>query len=259
MKYKDFINWYESIVPLKLQEDFDNCGLQFGDLNKDITKILLSLDLDEKCISKAVIGGYDLIFTHHPPLFNPLKNIIKDSKSVTRRMITAIENDICVYSSHTNLDCVEFGVSYSLSKRIGLDNIENLQKVSENNGFGKIGFVEKCSAYDFLLDVKRKLSLDNMICYGNLDKIVSKIAVLGGSGGHFIEDCIRENCDVFISSEFKYNQQINAIDKDLILVDIGHYESEKFILHDLQNFISKNNRKLIVDINFLDEPTRKIL
>ena len=120
MKLKDFITWYEKLVPLELQEDFDNSGIQFGNLNREINKILISLDLDDNCLNRAIREKYDLIFTHHPAIFHPLKNIIEQKNSVNTRLISAIKNEICIYSSHTNLDSVEFGVSDALAKQLGL-------------------------------------------------------------------------------------------------------------------------------------------
>ena len=77
MKLKDFISWYEKLVPLEIQEDFDNSGIQFGNLNREINKILISLDLDDNCLNRAIREKYDLILTHHPVIFHPLKNIIE--------------------------------------------------------------------------------------------------------------------------------------------------------------------------------------
>ena len=132
LKLKDFIKWYEKLVPLELQEDFDNCGLQFGNLEREINKILISLDLDDNCLNKAIRENYDLIITHHPVIFHPLKSIIKKENSVNTRLIKAIKNDICIYSSHTNLDRMEFGVSYALASKIGLKNTKNLKECDYN-------------------------------------------------------------------------------------------------------------------------------
>ena len=216
MKLKDFIKWYEKLVPLELQEDFDNCGLQFGNLEREINKILISLDLDDNCLNKAIRENYDLVITHHPVIFHPLKSIIKKENSVNTRLIKAIKNDICIYSSHTNLDRMEFGVSYALASKIGLKNTKNLKECDYNTGYGKYSDIEEISAKDFIQILKQNLKLDNVIVYGNTECNVNRIAVLGGSGGHFIKDCVEKNCDVFISSEFKHDQQIDASDNNLI-------------------------------------------
>lgn len=258
MKLKDFIKWYEKLVPLELQEDFDNCGLQFGNLEREINKILISLDLDDNCLNKAIRENYDLIITHHPVIFHPLKSIIETENSVNTRLIKAIKNDICIYSSHTNLDRVEFGVSDALANKVGLKNTKNLKEYDNNTGYGKYSDIDEIFAEDFIQLVKQNLKLDNVIVYGNIECNVNRIAVLGGSGGHFIKDCVEKNCDVFISSEFKHDQQIDAIDNNLILIDIGHYESEKFILEPLKKCIQTTFSDIKIDVNYLDKPTRKI-
>ena len=137
MKLKDFISWYEKLVPLEIQEDFDNSGIQFGNLNREINKILISLDLDDNCLNRAIREKYDLIFTHHPVIFHPLKNIIEQDNSVNTRLISAIKNEICIYSSHTNLDSVEFGVSDALAKQLGLTNTKILDSHKNNIGISE--------------------------------------------------------------------------------------------------------------------------
>lgn len=258
MKLKDFINWYEKLVPLELQEDFDNSGLQFGHLDKEIKKILISLDLDNNCLNRAIKEKYDLIFTHHPVIFHPLKNIIEQDNSVNTRLISAIRNDICIYSSHTNLDSVEFGVSDALAKQLRLINTKFLDSHKNNTGYGKYADIDEIFAEDFIYDLKNKLNLENVIVYGNTNRKIKRIAVLGGSGGHFIQNCIDNNCDVFVSSEFKYDEQIDAQDNSLVLIDIGHYESEKFILEPLRQTIQKSFPEIKIDVNYLEKPTRKI-
>lgn len=258
MKLRNFINRYERLVPLNIQEDFDNCGLQFGNLDKEIKNILISLDLDDCCIEKAIKENYDLIFTHHPVIFHPLKNIIEEENSVSTRLISAIKNEICIYSSHTNLDSVEFGVSDALSNKLGLINTKILDSHSKNTGYGKYSDIDEVFAEDFIYQVKNKLNLENLIVYGETNRKVKRIAVLGGSGGHFIKNCIENQCDVFISSEFKHDEQIDAIDNNLILIDIGHYESEKFILQPLKQTFNKIFPELEVEVSYLENPTRKI-
>lgn len=258
MKLKDFITWYEKLVPLELQEDFDNSGIQFGNLNREINKILISLDLDDNCLNRAIREKYDLIFTHHPVIFHPLKNIIEQKNSVNTRLISAIKNEICIYSSHTNLDSVEFGVSDALAKQLGLINPKILDSHKNNFGYGKYSDIEEDFAENFIFDLKNKLNLENVIVYGNTNRKIKRIAVLGGSGGHFIENCIDINCDVFVSSEFKHDEQIDAQDNNLILIDIGHYESEKFILEPLRQTIQKSFPDIKIDVNYLKKPTRKI-
>lgn len=258
LKLKDFIKWFEKLVPLELQEDFDNCGLQFGNLEREINKILISLDLDDNCLNKAIRENYDLIITHHPVIFHPLKSIIETENSVNTRLIKAIKNDICIYSSHTNLDRVEFGVSDALANKVGLKNTKNLKEYDNNTGYGKYSDIDEIFAEDFIQLVKQNLKLDNVIVYGNTECNVNRIAALGGSGGHFIKDCVEKNCDVFISSEFKHDQQIDASDNNLILIDIGHYESEKFILETLKKCIQTTFSDIKIDVNYLDKPTRKI-
>lgn len=257
MKLRDLIAYYEREVPLSLQEDYDNSGIQFGDMDKDIKKILIALDLDENTLDKAIEEKYDLIIVHHPVIFKPLKNIVYD-KSLTSRLIRAIKNDINIYASHTNLDKVKGGVSYALAEKLGIKEVKTLEPEDENsNGIGTYGYIEKTSARDFISEVKEKLEINNLIAYGDLDRNIEKIALVGGSGGSLIAKSIEEDCDLLISSEFDHDKQILAYDRVLILLDISHYDSEKFGLNKIKDILEEKYPELDIKINIIANDIRK--
>ncbi|MDY6065038.1 MAG: Nif3-like dinuclear metal center hexameric protein [Finegoldia sp.] len=257
MKLRDLINYYEEVVPLNLQEAYDNCGLQFGDLEGDIKKIIIALDLDKDTLNKAIEENYDLIITHHPVIFKPLKNISYDN-SIKDRLIKAVKNDISIYSSHTNLDKIKGGVSYGLGERLGLRNLKTLDPEDDyGNGIGCYGYVDRIVAKSFIGQVKSNLNLDNVIAYGNLDRKIEKIALVGGSGGSLIQECINQNCDVLISSEFDHDKQILAVDNDLILLDISHYDSEKFGLYKIKNILEEKFTDLDLKVNLINNNIRR--
>jgi dinuclear metal center YbgI/SA1388 family protein len=166
MKLKDICFYLDTVVPLSFQESYDNSGLQTGDAEKEITSALISLDATEEVIDEAIASGSNLVITHHPLIFNPLKKLTGENY-VERALIKAIKNEIAVYSSHTNLDILKEGVSRKMSDKLKLKNVkilsplrntllklvtyipeDHIEKVREalfDAGAGVIGNYDMCS------------------------------------------------------------------------------------------------------------------
>ena len=126
MKLSDLCSYLDSAVPLSFQEGYDNSGLQVGLPEKEISSALVTLDITELVIDEAIQKGCDIIVSHHPLIFSSIKKITGRSPS-DRILIRAIKNDIAVYSSHTNLDMVSYGVSKKMAQKLGLENVRVLQ------------------------------------------------------------------------------------------------------------------------------------
>lgn len=125
VKVKDVKAIMEKYFPPYLAEDWDNVGLQLGSMNKDVTKVIVALDLDEEVLKQALNQKADMIITHHPFIFKPLKRINYDL-SQGRLIRDLIQTDITVYSAHTNLDAGEKGLNQVLAEMLGLENIKPL-------------------------------------------------------------------------------------------------------------------------------------
>lgn len=128
MKIKDILLTLEQFAPLALQESFDNCGVQVGNIHQEVTKILLSIDVTENVIDEAISLGCNLIISHHPIAFHKFKSLT-GKNYVERCMIKACKHDIVLYAAHTNLDNAMGGVSYKLAELIGLEQIRTLDPV----------------------------------------------------------------------------------------------------------------------------------
>ena len=125
MKVKDLCSYLDKAVPISFQESYDNSGLQVGDPDRLISSALISLDITEEVIDEAVKGGYGLIITHHPLIFIPLKSITGKT-FIEKIIIKAIRNNIAIYSSHTNLDVLNNGVSRKMAEKLDLQDIRVL-------------------------------------------------------------------------------------------------------------------------------------
>ena len=125
VKIKDIANALEMFAPLPLQDGFDNAGLQIGLTEAEVAGVLLCLDVTEAVVDEAVALGCNLIVSHHPLIFSPLKRIT-GSNYVERCVIKALANGIAIYSAHTNIDNAPGGVNYRIAEKLGLQNVRIL-------------------------------------------------------------------------------------------------------------------------------------
>ena len=244
MKIKQLTSYLETLAPLVLQEEYDNSGLQVGNETDAIKGVLLCLDCNEEVVEEAISKNCNLIITHHPIIFKGLKKIA--GRSYTERIVEkAIRNSISIYAIHTNLDNVAIGVNKKICHQIGLLNCkillpkpstENKIAVSSKTGSGMIGnLTTPITELMFLKHLKIAMKTSSIRYTSLLGKKIKKVAICGGSGSFLLSEAMRQKADVFITSDFKYHQFFDA-DGKIVIMDIGHYESEQFtpqLIYDL--------------------------
>jgi len=239
LKLNKIIKTIEDWAPINTAEEFDNVGLIIGDESSNVNKALITIDTLENVVDEAVENKCDLIISFHPIVFNGLKKIV-NKNYVEKTVLKAIKNNINIYALHTNLDNHPKGVNFQISNYLELKNTTILiPKKKFYGGMGMIGKVNKpISEKEFLNFVKKKMGV-KMIKHSNfLNKNIKKVAVLGGSGSFAIEDAIKAGTDCFITSDLKYHDYFKAENK-ILLVDIGHYESEQYTKELILNFLRK--------------------
>ena len=239
MKLKEIINLIEKWAPLELAEDFDNVGLILGDENVEVKKALITLDTLENVVDEAVENKCDLIISFHPIIFDGLKKIT--NKTYVKRVISkSIKNNINIYAIHTNLDNHPKGVNFQISKYLNLNNTKILiPKIDCKGGMGMIGELHKPALEKEFLNYVKGIMKTSLIKHSNfLNKKIKKVAVLGGSGSFAIEEAIKAGADCFITADLKYHDYFRAENK-ILLLDIGHYESEQYTKELILNFLRK--------------------
>lgn len=238
MQIRELIDKLEEKYPFELQEEWDNSGLQVGNPDDELRGVVLSLDLEEGAIDKALAESKaNLIITHHPYLFNPTKSIdFRDG--FYNRLRRCIKNDITVFAFHTNLDIAEGGVNDNLAKILGIRDIKSLED-GKDLGLGRFGYINKQPAYQFLKEVKEKLEASGIVVYGNYDKIIEKVGICGGAGSFLIEDAINQHCDLIVTGDVKYHEAMDLSNKGIIIADVGHFASENHIIYKLQREIEE--------------------
>jgi dinuclear metal center YbgI/SA1388 family protein len=131
MKLKDLCSYLDSTIPLAFQEEYDNSGLQVGIPDMEIRSALLTIDVTEEVLEEAITGKHEVIISHHPLLFNGIKSLTGRT-FIERILYKAVKNDIAIYSSHTNLDIFQDGVSHKIAEKLGLKHVKVLSPLKKN-------------------------------------------------------------------------------------------------------------------------------
>lgn len=236
IKIKEVIEFLRDRFPEDLQEEWDNSGLQIGDIEKELTGIVVSMDLNYETIMNAKKNDCNLIINHHPMIFSPIKSLDL-SKRENKNIEILIKEDISVYAMHTNLDKADGGVNDSFASVLDLKNVKKLDDYNEYP-MARFGEIEKIKAKDFAGFVKERLGCKGLILYGKEDKEISKVALCGGAGSDFIVDAINNECDLIVTSDVKYHEALDNY-KDIVILDPGHYASENHVVEMLRKLLSE--------------------
>ena len=230
MKIKEIVSALERFAPLPLQDGFDNAGLQIGLTEAEATGALLCLDVTEAVVDEAIALGYNLIVSHHPLIFKGFKSITgKDY--VERCIMKAIQNNITIYSAHTNLDNAQGGVNFKIAQKIGLKDVQVLDPKMQGEvvaGAGVVGELpEPETETDFLKRIKRLFEV-GCVKHNRLNgRLIQKVALCGGSGAFLLPKAVELGADVFITGEVKYHDYF-YYENRILVAEIGHYESEQY-------------------------------
>ena len=242
VKIKEVVNALERFAPLPLQEGFDNAGLQLGLTEAEVSGALLCLDVTESMVDEALQRGCNLIVSHHPLIFRPLKQI-SDKNDVQRTVWKAIREGICVVSMHTNMDNAPGGVNYKIAAKMGLTDVRLLGEARTfcpapsvadphpavvSYASGVVGELEEAlPAADFLGMIKREFRVECIQANQLLSRPVRRVAICGGAGSFLLGDAIAAGADAFVTGEMHYHDYFGHEQQIQICV-IGHYQSEQF-------------------------------
>ncbi len=225
MKVSDVILAIEKAAPLRLQEDFDNSGLQVGFPQAEVHKVLTCLDITEAVLDEASALGCDMVVSHHPLLFHPLKQV-SDSTYQQRCVVQALRCGIAVYSAHTSLDNAPGGVNYRIASLLGLSGISWLQPRPDGaGGSGVIGTLPApMTDGEFLAMLKDTFNVECLRHTAVCGKSIGRVALCGGSGAFLLDDARHSGADAFVTGEFHYHDFFES--GGMLLAELGHYQSE---------------------------------
>ena len=342
MKIKELLNTLNKIAPFSLQESYDNSGIQFADLEAPIIKILLALDLTLEILEEAIENKANLILTHHPLLFAPLKQITKQNNLLLFQTIT---NQINLLALHTNYDLAENGLNDYVANLLGITKIAPLKSSLEKifkfavyvpiqyvdrvsqaifeAGAGKIGNYTETSfnitgkgtfkpmegthpfigkkgerkeieeikietvvaerdldsviqamkdthpyeepAYDiyelktkssygigvfgeidkeveiskFSLEIKNRLQIRYIRLIKSNNRKIKRVALCTGAGGSILEQVSHKDADLYITGDINYHTALQAKELGLNVLDVEHFDTEKFFIEALYDKLLK--------------------
>lgn len=233
-------------APFDTQEDFDNSGLLIGGMDQPVSFCLLALDLTPEVCEEAQKRGAQMVITHHPVIFHPLKSLNPDSV-----VYQAVQAGLTVLSAHTNLDRAPGGVSDTLAELLGLSRVDDLDG---GEGFVKIGQLPRSvSGEELASQVKERLSLSGLRLLDAGNPIQS-VALCSGSGGSFLKEVLASEADAYITGDLKHDQAVEAASAGLTLIDAGHYETESIILEPLREYLAERFPKVEFRRAMADRP-----
>lgn len=238
MKCKDIASVIERLAPRALAYEWDNVGLLCGDCEQEVTKIMLTLDLDEGVVEEAAHEGAQMIVGHHPIMFDPINKITQQTPE-GRLIRSLIRNDISYYAAHTNLDIAKGGLNDLLAKKVRLKNIEILEYTDDSGeGIGRIGDLDSPITLQVLVQrIKKELGVDFIRYSGDADGVVSRVAVNTGGGTALIGASLENNADVFITGDYKYAQIRHCVENGMKIIDVGHYDTEIIVCELLEKYL----------------------
>lgn len=214
-KVKDFYGYLNSIAPFETQEDWDNSGMLVGDMNAEVKKAAVVLDITHEEIKKAKAIGADLIISHHPVIFNPIKSVTKGS--VPYELVASSINALCC---HTPLDIADGGTNDSLAELL------RINVTRADDPILRLGTVEPTTAQE--LAGKIANTLNTKVRYADAGKTIKKIAICTGAGCSLIEAA--GEIDAFITGDASHHNFLDCVQAGITLIAAGHYETEIIVV-----------------------------
>ena len=235
MKLSNIIEFAQSIAPFDTAEEWDNVGLLTGSPAWEVQRVLLALDITPAVVEEAREKGAQLIISHHPVIFSPLRSLCPDDAGYL-----LAKYDIAALCLHTNLDRAEQGVNTALGAALGLKNITLYPE-----DFILVGEPETpCDAQTFAAFIKERLQAPSVRFTAGK---VSCVAVSSGGGGEGAQLYQKYGFDAFVTGELKHHQYHFAVQRGIAAFDAGHYPTENVVIAPLRDCFSKR----FPDIDFL--------
>ena len=225
-------------VPYSMKMDFDNFGLLAGFPEKEVRTVLVALDITLDVIREAKELGAELIISHHPIIFSPMRRVCTDSAE-GKRLICLLQAGISAICLHTNLDRIEGGVNTALSEAVGAHPTEYLD-------IGCTAVLPEAMPIAGFLDICRTALNAADIRFYDSDKPVFRLAVCGGAGGDLVTQALSLGCDTLLTGEIHHHQWLEGMEKGINMIEAGHFATENVAVPVLAGLISERYPELRV-------------
>jgi dinuclear metal center YbgI/SA1388 family protein len=238
----------EEFAPHRLAAEWDNVGLLIGDARRSVERVMTCLTVTPASVAEAVAERAQLIVSHHPVLFTPVRRITADDTQ-GKMLLDLIAAGIAVYSPHTAFDSAASGINQWLAEGLGLTGVAPLVPDSSDPklGTGRFGVPEgSATLASIAARVKDFLSVAGVQLVGNSQMPVRCVAIACGSGGELLEAARRAGCDCFLTGEAKLHTCLEAEAHGIGMILAGHFASERFGVVRLAELINAQFRDLKV-------------
>lgn len=219
IRVKDIYNYLNREIPFDTQEKWDNSGLIIGNIYTEVKTVAVMLDATVENVEKAIKNNVDLIVTHHPIIFDPLKSVLKDDP-----IYNLVKQNISLISVHTNWDKSEKGVNAVLTKVFELTDVKDLE-TEEGKGFVKYGTLSSTEPEGVFCELVKERLKAPIVKYSSAHEAIRRVAVCGGAGADYIDE-VADLVDAYVTSDIKYHQFLHASEIGLTLIDAGHFSTE---------------------------------
>jgi len=238
----------EELAPRRLAAEWDNVGLLVGDARRTVERVMTCLTVTTASVAEAVAEKAQLIVSHHPVLFQPVRRITADDAQ-GKMLLDLIAAGIAVYSPHTAFDSAGSGINQQLAEGLGLSDVAPLvaDSVDPKLGAGRFGVPESAATLESIAArVKDFLHVPGVQLVGNSQMPVRSVAIACGSGGELLEAARRAGCDCFVTGEAKLHTCLEADARGIGMILAGHFASERFGVERLAELINTQFHDLTV-------------
>ena len=249
MKVQHVLDAVWDMAPRELAEEWDNVGLLAGHPENEVTKVLCALDLTPAVVDEAIEMGTELIVTHHPILFRGRKNLREDDPEGAM-LAKLVRNRISHIAMHTNFDNANPGVNDALAAALGLMNVIATEQ------YLRVGDIVPMTLNE--LTAMTAVELDAVVrTYGDKERMISRVAVLGGSGGDYYREAIANGAQVFITGEIGYHVAMSAIDEGLCILEAGHDCTERVAIKAMVDGLQKRLNALQYNVTVFESTAHR--
>lgn len=243
MKVQEILAAVNAIAPFEMQEGWDNSGLLVGSAWQDVKHVMVALDISAKTVNQAVLKGCDMIISHHPVIFDPLKSLPAEHP-----VYQLASNNMTAICCHTPLDIIEGGINdllvEALREKLGLtDEVFPL----EEEGLGRVVTLGKPMSVEEIAKAAKEVLKCHTVRYidagVNAEKVTT-LAICGGSGASLLETANERDVDALLTGDIKHDRWYAAQDNFISLIDCGHFHTEIAAV----SFLAKKLKEKLPDL-----------
>lgn len=249
MKVSEIMAVLDKEFPPAAAEEWDNIGLLIGRADREVKKVLLTLDVTPASAEEAIKNGVQMIISHHPMMFNKVGRIT--SQTAEGRIILSLaEHKIAVFAAHTNMDSAKRGLNAELAAMFGLQKAVPVEANAVSGaGLGRIGDLKTAvTAREFALRAKELLKTTVRIS-GDSKRMVKRVAVGSGACDDIIPKALEMGADLILTGDCKYHRNLDYVNMGAVVVDAGHYPTEVICMDIFERVLANTKLEIIKSKN----------